>query len=210
MTLNAAFSPPGRDFAAKAADFLFTTFVDIEKGREHIEDMKQRAVLAKARNRRLHHLPRGLPAEPGGGGRLLRTLCCRRWPIRPASITIWGRRKNSPARTTPEAYRLHRKRFAGGGGTYPLIGTPQHIAGEMVKIQQGRICRHHRLVRQFQGRIAVFHRQGVAAFARSGDTRVKRRVSGFSARSCRGRGPLAKSDAPQKIAQTAAPARLAV
>ena len=24
----------------------------------------------------------------------------------------------------PEAYRLHRKRFVGGAGTYPLIGTP--------------------------------------------------------------------------------------
>lgn len=43
VTLNAAFSPPGRDFAAKAADFLFTTFIEIEKGREHIVDMKARA-----------------------------------------------------------------------------------------------------------------------------------------------------------------------
>ena len=42
-SIRAAFSPPGRDFAAKAADFLFTTFVEIEKGREHIDDMKKRA-----------------------------------------------------------------------------------------------------------------------------------------------------------------------
>ena len=49
ITLNAAFSPPGREFAAKAADFLFTAFVDIDKGREHIEDMKQRAAEKAAR-----------------------------------------------------------------------------------------------------------------------------------------------------------------
>jgi alkanesulfonate monooxygenase SsuD/methylene tetrahydromethanopterin reductase-like flavin-dependent oxidoreductase (luciferase family) len=33
-----------------------------------------------------------------------------------------------------DAYRLHRKRFAGGAGTYPLVGTPAHIASEMVKM----------------------------------------------------------------------------
>jgi FMNH2-dependent dimethyl sulfone monooxygenase len=35
-----------------------------------------------------------------------------------------------------EAYRLHRKRFAAGAGTYPLVGTPKFIAEEMVKISQ--------------------------------------------------------------------------
>ena len=43
VTLNAAFSPVGRDFAARTADFLFTTFVDIEGGRPHIADMAARA-----------------------------------------------------------------------------------------------------------------------------------------------------------------------
>jgi FMNH2-dependent dimethyl sulfone monooxygenase len=33
-----------------------------------------------------------------------------------------------------EAYRLHRKRFAGGAGTYPLVGTPARIAEEMQRI----------------------------------------------------------------------------
>ena len=34
-----------------------------------------------------------------------------------------------------DAYRLHRKRFAGGAGTYPLVGTPRHIVDEMVRMQ---------------------------------------------------------------------------
>ena len=32
------------------------------------------------------------------------------------------------------AYRLHRKRFAAGAGTYPLVGTPAHIAAQMVRM----------------------------------------------------------------------------
>lgn len=32
-------------------------------------------------------------------------------------------------------FRLHAKRFAGGAGTYPLIGTPQRIVDEMVEMQ---------------------------------------------------------------------------
>ena len=34
----------------------------------------------------------------------------------------------------PEAYRSYRKRFAGGAGTYPLVGTPSDIVAEMVKM----------------------------------------------------------------------------
>ena len=35
-----------------------------------------------------------------------------------------------------EAYRLHRKRFAAGAGTYPLVGTPAFIADQMVNISR--------------------------------------------------------------------------
>ena len=74
ITLNAAFSPPGREFAAKAADYLFTTFTEIEKGREHIDDMKKRAAADRTRGRRLHDLPRGVPPDAGRGRGLLRAL----------------------------------------------------------------------------------------------------------------------------------------
>jgi alkanesulfonate monooxygenase SsuD/methylene tetrahydromethanopterin reductase-like flavin-dependent oxidoreductase (luciferase family) len=35
-----------------------------------------------------------------------------------------------------EAYRLHRKRFAGGAGTYPVVGTARHIADEMIRLAE--------------------------------------------------------------------------
>jgi alkanesulfonate monooxygenase SsuD/methylene tetrahydromethanopterin reductase-like flavin-dependent oxidoreductase (luciferase family) len=61
VTLNAAFSPPGRAFAAKAADFLFTTFVDIEEGREHIDDMNRQA---REQGREVGVYTTCLPAPP--------------------------------------------------------------------------------------------------------------------------------------------------
>ena len=47
VTLNAAFSPPGRDFAAKAADFLFTTFTDIERAASTSTTWRTRAAAEK-------------------------------------------------------------------------------------------------------------------------------------------------------------------
>ena len=33
-----------------------------------------------------------------------------------------------------EGYARHRKRFAAGAGTYPLVGTPQRIADTLVSL----------------------------------------------------------------------------
>ena len=135
ITLNAAFSPPGREFAAKAADYLFTTFVEIEKGREHIDDMKKRA------------------AATGRDVGVFTTcsVVCRPSQAEAEdyfeyyAVTMadsesvdhyMGQKEKFSGSHEPEAYRLHRKRFAGGAGGYPLVGTPEHIASEMVKMSK--------------------------------------------------------------------------
>ena len=46
VTMNAAFGPPGRDFAARHCDYLFTTFTDIADGRGHVADISARAAAA--------------------------------------------------------------------------------------------------------------------------------------------------------------------
>src|SRR5689334_19846915 len=43
VTMNAAFGAPGRNFAAKNCDFLFSTFSTIEDGRRHVADIRERA-----------------------------------------------------------------------------------------------------------------------------------------------------------------------
>jgi alkanesulfonate monooxygenase SsuD/methylene tetrahydromethanopterin reductase-like flavin-dependent oxidoreductase (luciferase family) len=135
VTLNAAFSPTGRDFAARAADFLFTTFVDIDSGRPHIADMRARAA---ALGRQMDvftttHVvcrPTQMEAED----------YYDRYAVQNADdaaldFYMAQKEKNSSSHD-PEAYRLHRKRFAGGAGTYPLVGTPRHIAEDMIRMSQ--------------------------------------------------------------------------
>jgi len=135
VTLNAAFSPPGRAFAAKAADFLFTTFVSIEGGRSHIDDMKARA----AREGRAigvyttcHAVCRETQAEAEDYYEHYAVTMADH-----ASVDFYtGQKEKFSGSHEAEAYRLHRKRFAAGAGTYPLVGTPRHIADEMIRMHE--------------------------------------------------------------------------
>ncbi|MBV9075860.1 MAG: LLM class flavin-dependent oxidoreductase [Methylobacteriaceae bacterium] len=135
VTLNAAFSPPGREFAAVAADYLFTTFTEIEKGKEHIADMKARAT---AHGREVgvyttcHVVCRPSQAEADDYYELYASTMADT-----ASVDHYmGQKEKFSGSHEADAYRLHRKRFAGGAGTYPLIGTPQHLADEMVRMHE--------------------------------------------------------------------------
>ncbi len=135
ITLNAAFGPPGRDFAAKAADFLLTTFTDIEKGRVHIDDMRTRAA---AQGRTIgvfttcHVVCRPTQAEAED----YYDYYAVRMADDASADHYMSQKEKFSGSHEPEAYRLHRKRFIGGAGTYPLIGTPRHIADEMARMAQ--------------------------------------------------------------------------
>jgi dimethylsulfone monooxygenase len=133
VTLNAAFSPPGRDFAAKAADFLLTTFVEIDKGRAHVDEMNQRAA---AEGREIgvygtcHVVCRPSQAEAEDYYEYYAETMADH-----ASVDFYmGQKQEFSGSHDEAAYRLHRKRFAAGAGTYPLVGTPAHVAGELVRI----------------------------------------------------------------------------
>ena len=133
VTLNAAFSPPGRDFAARAADYLFTTFTDLDKGRAQIEDSSARA---KVTGRDVgvyttcHVVCRPTQAEA--------EAYYEHYAVTmqdTASVDHYmGAKEKFSGSHDADAYRLHRKRFAGGAGTYPLVGTPAHIVDEMIKM----------------------------------------------------------------------------
>ena len=133
VTLNAAFSPPGRDFAARAADFLFTTFTDIDKGREQIADIAARAAQAGREvgvYTTCHVVCRPDQTEAEDyhehyAVTMEDTVSVDRYMK--AKQTFSGSHD-------ADSYRLHRKRFAAGAGTYPLVGTPRHIAEEMIRM----------------------------------------------------------------------------
>jgi alkanesulfonate monooxygenase SsuD/methylene tetrahydromethanopterin reductase-like flavin-dependent oxidoreductase (luciferase family) len=133
VTMNAAFGAPGRDFAARHCDFLFSTFTDIEDGRRHLTDIRTRAAAAK---------------RDVGAYTVCHVVCRKtqleaedayeRYALREADHAavnnhIAGKAQFSQSHDE-RAYREYRQRFAGGAGTYPLVGTPERIAATIERI----------------------------------------------------------------------------
>ena len=134
-TLNAAFSPQGRDFAAKHADFLFTTFKSIEAGRDTITDVTKRA---QTTGREVgvftttHVVCRPSRAEAEDYYHHYAVTMADTVAV---DYTMSKQAANS-RNHDPETYRTAAKWFAGGAGTYPLIGTPKDIAEQMVEMSK--------------------------------------------------------------------------
>ena len=135
VTLNAAFSPPGRAFAAAAADFLLTSFTDIDASRPHVADMQARG---EAQGRALgvvatcHLVCRPSQAEAEDYYQHYAVTMADT-----ASLDLYTAAKSANSNShDPADYQRHRTRFAAGGGTYPLVGTPRHIADEMIRIAE--------------------------------------------------------------------------
>jgi FMNH2-dependent dimethyl sulfone monooxygenase len=133
VTMNAAFGGPGRDFAAAHCDYLFTTFTEIDAAGSHVEDIRARA-------------------EKAGRDVGVYTVChvvCRetqaeaddyyeRYAVELADhaavdIHMAGKKEFSQSHDAT-AYERYRKRFAGGAGSYPLVGTPEKIVEDMAAI----------------------------------------------------------------------------
>lgn len=133
--MSAAFSPPGRDFAAATSQFLLTTLHAIEDGTQDIADIAGRAaalgrtlgVFATA-----HVVARETQAEADAYyERYAVTLADH------VAVDNHMRMKKEMANSyDPRAFDVYRQRFAGGTGTYPLIGTPDRIVAEMVRMHE--------------------------------------------------------------------------
>jgi FMNH2-dependent dimethyl sulfone monooxygenase len=135
IVMSAAFSPPGRDYAARTSDFLLTTFQELDSGAKHIADIDSRA---DALDRKLgvfataHVVARETQAEA--------EAYYERYAVELAdhgAVDNHMRMKKEMANSyDPHVFDVYRKRFAGGTGTYPLIGTPERIVEEMVEIHR--------------------------------------------------------------------------
>ena len=133
VTMNAAFGDPGRDFAAQHCDTLFTTFSELADGKRHVADISARA---KAGARKVsvytvcHVVCRPTQAEADA--------YYERYAVTEADhaavdIHMAGKKEFSSSHDAT-AFQRYRKRFAGGAGTYPLIGTPDKIVDDIAAI----------------------------------------------------------------------------
>lgn len=135
VVLNAAFSPPGRNFAAQHADFLFTTFSSIAAGAATIADIRNRAAAA-SRNvgvyTTTHVVCRPTRAEA--------EAYYERYTVTEVDAEAMDHLATAREKYTQShdeaTYRLYRQRFAGGAGTYPLVGTPNEIADQMIAMSE--------------------------------------------------------------------------
>ncbi|HEV7254049.1 MAG TPA: LLM class flavin-dependent oxidoreductase [Mesorhizobium sp.] len=133
VTMNAAFGGPGRDFAAAHCDTLFTTFSEIAEAGKHVEDMRARA----------QNYGRAI------GVYTVAHVVCRptddeaqayydRYAVTLADhdavdAHMAGKKEFSQSHDR-EAYERYRQRFAGGAGSFPLVGSPETIAAGMAAI----------------------------------------------------------------------------
>lgn len=133
VTMNAAFGGPGRDFAAAHCDYLFTTFSEMDDADRHIADIAGRAA----------RIGRDV------GAYTVAHVVCRetqeeaeayyeRYAVTQADHAavdehMAGKKEFSQSHDR-EAYDKYRQRFAGGAGSYPLVGAPDRIARDMMKI----------------------------------------------------------------------------
>ena len=133
VTLNAGFSSLGRDFAARAADYLFTTFIDIEAGRAQIADMRARATAA-CRDVGVYTTCHVVCRPTQDEAEAYYEHYAVTMEDTAGADHYMRNKEQFSGSHDPAAYRLHRKRFVGGAGTYPLVGSPQFIAAELAAI----------------------------------------------------------------------------
>jgi dimethylsulfone monooxygenase len=135
VTMNAAFGPPGRDFAARNCDYLFSTFAEIDDGRQHVEDIRKRSADV-GRDVGIytvcHVVCRETQKEADD---YYQHYAVSRADHIAVDAHMSGKKEFSRSHDAG-AYDLYRKRFAGGAGSYPLVGTPERIVEDMVRISR--------------------------------------------------------------------------
>ncbi len=134
VVINAGSSPAGREFSARYADFNFLSITTMEKAKEIVDDIHDRAA---GHGRTCGVMSYGL-------------VCCRDTETEARALYRrivdegdWGATntiielmlgENYSYGSNKDEIRAMGERFIAGWGGYPLVGTPEQIVDEMCKI----------------------------------------------------------------------------
>jgi dimethylsulfone monooxygenase len=135
VTLSAAFSPAGRRFAASTSDFLFTSLRSFDSARPQIEEINRLAAEARRKVGVLtttHVVCRETDAE----AMRYYQYYAEEMADNDAVDFHQSKKEAHYGKVDPGAVKLERRRYAGGTGSYPLIGRPDRIAAEIVKMHE--------------------------------------------------------------------------
>lgn len=135
VLMSAAFSPAGRDFAARECDVLFTTISNIDNGARHIESLRQ---VSAQYQRPLHvFTPVHVVCRPTQEeADAYYDHYATKEADRGAVDNYIAENSRSGKRLLATAMKLQRKRIAGGFGSYGMIGTPRSIADEIIALHE--------------------------------------------------------------------------
>ena len=129
---NAAGSSNGREFAVNNADFLFTPVSDLSRSKQELEELKQLSQ-QKGRNTRVmtfsHVICRPTAEEAQAEwDRQLENTDIK--ALNNLMNLMFAHAQSFPA----EIRQLLRDRMAVGHGGFPLVGTPEYIAQQIVDL----------------------------------------------------------------------------
>jgi alkanesulfonate monooxygenase SsuD/methylene tetrahydromethanopterin reductase-like flavin-dependent oxidoreductase (luciferase family) len=132
--MNAGSSGAGQAFAARNCDVMFTSLVDFERARDQLASIHAQAathgrrvqvytsshVVCRSTEREARDYHRQYAVDNADGAAVdhlmeLQGLYAKSYPT--------------------ELIAKFRTRFAGGHGSYPIVGTPDQVAGELKRIR---------------------------------------------------------------------------
>jgi alkanesulfonate monooxygenase SsuD/methylene tetrahydromethanopterin reductase-like flavin-dependent oxidoreductase (luciferase family) len=133
VLINAGFSPAGKDFSAREVDFNFISIDTLENGKAAADDVKR--IAAREYKREIGVMSYGL-------------VCCRDtekeaqqlyryiiekgdWEATRIILNLLGVESGS---FTEQHLTQFAEHFIAGWGGYPMIGTPEQIVDELVKL----------------------------------------------------------------------------
>jgi dimethylsulfone monooxygenase len=135
VTMNAAFGPPGREFAAAKCDYLFTTFSEIAEAGKHVADIRERAD-KQGRTVGAYTVAHVVCRDTVEEAQAYYTRYAVTMADHDAVDAHMAGKKEFSQSHDAHAYDRYRQRFAGGAGSYPLVGTPETIAADMIAIAE--------------------------------------------------------------------------
>jgi alkanesulfonate monooxygenase SsuD/methylene tetrahydromethanopterin reductase-like flavin-dependent oxidoreductase (luciferase family) len=134
VLMNAGASVAGRSFGARNCDFLFTIVADLEKAPHDVAEIKRMAVglgredlgvlttsyvVCRSSQREADDYHHYYAVEKADGDAVEHLMKLQ-------GLHTKGR--------PPELQQKFKERFAGGHGSFPLVGSPDHVAAQLGRI----------------------------------------------------------------------------
>jgi FMNH2-dependent dimethyl sulfone monooxygenase len=135
FTMCAAFSPAGRRFAARTSDFLFTPLREPDKAKAHIAEIHYMADQASRKVgvfTACHVVCRETDAEAEDYYRHYAEEMADTGAV---DMHMAGKRAHY-GKIDPDVFRVERRRFAAGTGTNPVVGGPEGVARQLIRVSE--------------------------------------------------------------------------